>query len=261
MAQLMHNLPKVKPGEIRFTPSDNRLMESAPYANTIADPPNWFKRIGKTQGSLRRCAGTIDLLSAGVTLPMWTNYRFRPDGRGGWETGGDDFAPQAGINTVQGFAFESTGQCPMTDVRKIETGHYPKIVNPWRFETAPGWSTLMLPLYWEPNENYSVIPAIVHTDYYHLMNIVLNITGDSGFSIKYGTPIVQLIPFKRDSDFTKVLFNDESHFKYVATTGFGMGHVAPHDGTAGPYRRNRVAVDKALEKEKINIVQKILRRK
>lgn len=257
----MNSHPKVKPGEIRFTPSDNRLMESAPYANTIADPPSWFKRIGKTQGSLRRCAGTIDLLSAGVTLPMWTNYRFRPDGRGMWETGGDDFSPQAGINAVQGFAFESTGQCPMTDVRKVETSQYPKIVNPWRFETAPGWSTLMLPLYWEPNENYSVIPAIVHTDYYHLMNIVLNITGDSSFSIKYGTPIVQLIPFKRDSDFTKVLFNDESHFKYVSTTGFGMGHVAPHDGTAGPYRRNRIAVDKSLEQESINIVQKILRRK
>ena len=246
----MQKLPKVKPGTIRFTPSDNRLMESPPYVNTITDPPSWFRRISKGQGSVRKCAGTIDLLAAGVTLPMWTNYRFRPDGRGAWETGGDDFTPQAGINAVQGFSYESTGQCPMTDMRKIETGQYPKIVNPWRFETAPGWSTLLLPLYWEPNENYSVVPAIVHTDFYHLMNIVLNITGDSAFTIKYGTPIAQLIPFKRDTDFTNIDFNDESYFKYVSTTGFGMGHVAPHDGTAGPYRREKIRVDGELEQQK-----------
>lgn len=260
----MKKLPKVKPGTIRFTPSDNRLMESPPFVNTITNPPTWFQRIKKGEGSLRKCAGTIDLLAAGVTLPMWTNYRFRPNPQGGWETGGDDFSPQAGVNAVMGFNFDSTGRCPMTDIRKIENGQYPKIVNPWRFETAPGWSTLLLPMYWEPNENYSVIPAIVHTDFYHLANIVLNITGDSPFTIKYGTPIAQLIPFKRDSDFAEIEFNDESHFKYVASTGFGMGHVAPHDGTAGPYRRHKLVVDKALQDSVVpstSLIEKILKRR
>jgi len=260
----MKKLPKVKPGNIRFTPSDNRLMESPPFVNAITNPPTWFQRIKKGEGSLRKCAGTIDLLAAGVTLPMWTNYRFRPNPQGGWETGGDDFSPQAGVNAVMGFNFDSTGQCPMTDIRKIENGQYPKIVNPWRFETAPGWSTLLLPMYWEPNENYSVIPAIVHTDFYHLANIVLNITGDSPFTIKYGTPIAQFIPFKRDSDFTEIEFNDESHFKYVASTGFGMGHVAPHDGTAGPYRRHKLVVDKALQDSIIpstSFIKKIINRR
>jgi hypothetical protein len=260
MESKMKKMPPVNPGTIRFTPSDNRLMDSSPFVNTVANAPSWFKRIGKGQGSIRKCAGTIDLLSAGVTLPMWTNYRFRPGEGGSWETAGDDFSPPANINAIQGFGFDSTGQCPMTDIRKIEHGQYPKIVNPWRFETAPGWSTLMLPLYWEPNENYSVVPAIVHTDFYHLMNIVLNITGDSAFSIKYGTPIAQLIPFKRDSDFNQIEFTDESYFKYVSTTGFGMGHVVPHDGTAGPYRREKIKVDKMIE-ENQSLKSKIFRKK
>jgi hypothetical protein len=259
----MKKLPPVKPGSIRFTPIDNRLMEAPPYVNTITEPPSWMKRIGKHQGSVRKCAGTIDLLAAGVTLPMWTNYRFRPDGKGSWEMGGDDFSPPAGVNSVSGFHYQSTGECPMTQVRKIETGQYPKMVNPWRFETAPGWSTLLLPLYWEPNEDYSVVPAIVHTDFYHLANIVINIIGDRPFSIRQGTPIAQLIPFKRDTDFTNIEFNDEEYFKYVATTGFGMGHVAPHDGTAGPYRRHRISVDKALAEcpQQRGIIDKLLRRK
>lgn len=258
----MKKLPPVKPGVIRFTPSDNRLMEAPPFVNTITEPPSWMKKIGKHMGSVRKCAGTIDLLAAGVTLPMWTNYRFRPDGRGAWEGVGDDFSPPAGINSLNGFHYESTGECPMTSIRKIETGQYPKLVNPWRFETAPGWSTLLLPLYWEPNEDYSVIPAIVHTDFYHLANIVINPIGDRPFSIRQGTHMCQLIPFKRDTDFQEIEFNDESYFKYVATTGFGMGHVAPSEGTAGPYRRNRVIVDKALagKTDERGIIDRLLRR-
>jgi hypothetical protein len=245
----MKKLPKVKPGVIRFTPVDNRLMESPPTVNSVSQPPQWFKQIGKHQGSLRKCAGTIDFLSAGVTLPAWTNFRFRPDGGGGWETGADEFSPEAGIASISGFAYGSTGECPMTSVRKLETGQYPKIVNPWRMETAPGWSTMILPVYWEPNENYTVVPAVVHTDFYHLANVVLNITTDRAFGIKHGTPLVQLVPFKRNEDFEKIDFNDESYFKYVSTTGFGMGHVAPFDGTAAPYRRERIRVDKQLSEE------------
>ncbi len=108
-----------------------------------------------------------------------------------------------------------------------------------------------------------MVPAIVHTDFYHLANIVINIIGDRPFSIRQGTPIAQLIPFKRDTDFTNIEFNDEEYFKYVATTGFGMGHVAPHDGTAGPYRRHRISVDKALAEcpQQRGIIDKLLRRK
>jgi hypothetical protein len=255
MEPKMRKRTKVKPGEIRFTPIDNRLMESAPFANEVTNLPAWFRRIGKEGASIRRCAGTIDLLAAGVTLPMWTNYRFREDGRGAWETGSDDFYPPAvvggqptQIGQAQGFSHSSTGECPMTSVRKLETGQYPKLVNPWRMETAPGWSTLMIPCYWEPSEDYTIVPAIVHTDYYHAMNVVLNIIGDRPFMIKQGTPIAQLIPFKRDSDFSKVLFSDESEFKYVASTGFGMGFVSPKE-TGAPYRRERIKVDHELQQQ------------
>lgn len=226
-------------------------MESAPVANSVSSLPLWFKKIGKQEGSLRRCAGTIDLLAAGVTLPAWTNFRFRPSADGTqWEHMADDFHPQAGINNLAGFSYESTGSCPMTDIRKIEKGHYPKLVNPWRMKTAPGWSTLMIPVYWEPNENYTVVPAIVNTDTYNLMNVVLNLTSDSPFEIPFGTPLAQLIPFKRNSDFAEIIFADESEFKYYATRGFGMGHVSPNGSTSAHYRRFNIKNDKDMQDKK-----------
>ena len=86
-------------------------MESAPFANNLTNMPNWFKSVRKEGRALRRCAGTIDLLAAGVTLPMWTNYRFRPDNNGAWETGSDDLYPSAvtgGVPTSVGQATDLT---------------------------------------------------------------------------------------------------------------------------------------------------------
>lgn len=260
MELILKKTKKLQPGEIRFTPMDNRLMEMPPFINTVTNSPSWFKRIGKSQGSLRACAGTIDLLSAGATLPMWTNYYFRLDPTGkDWEMASDDMSPEANINRVSAFSHGSTGSCPITSVRAVETGSYPKLVNPWRIETAPGWSSLIVPIYWEPNLNYDVVPAIVHTDFYHTANIVLNIKTDLEFMIKFGTPMVQIIPFKRSGDFEKIYFRDESDFKYVATRGFGMGHISPRAHTAAPYRRQRIIIDNELqEKENKSFIKKIL---
>lgn len=256
----MNNVKKVKPGEIRFTPIDNRLLEMPPTVNSVSNPPSWFRIIKKNKGSLRSCAGTIDFLAAGVTLPSWTNFYFRIDASGkDWEIAADEMSPPSGVSIVQAFLYESTGKCPMTSVREVETGIYPKLVNPWRMETAPGWSTLILPTYWEPNPNYDVVPSIVHTDFYHTANVVLNIKTDQEFSIKYGTPLVQMIPFKRNKDFEKITFRDESDFKYVATRGFGMGHISPRSHTAAPYRRERMVVDeKVLQQENKSILKKML---
>lgn len=253
----MNKQEKVKPGEIRITPLDNRLNEMPPYKNSVETQRPWFKRIHKGEGSLRRCAGINDYFSTGITIPAWTNYKFRPGIEGEWETRADNFGFQVennDISVIQGFPYESTGECPVTSMRSSEFSHagFPKIVNPWKIETAPGWSVLFLPVLWEPNPNYTVMPAIVHTDFYHTANIVLNITSDKEFSIKYGTPLAHLVPFERKNNVSKVILGDESTYKYVANKGFGFGHIMPAEGTAAPYRRERIRVDKALEEENAN---------
>ena len=78
------------------------------------------------------------------------------------------------------------------------------------------------------------------------MNVVLNITGDSPFEIPFNTPLAQLIPFKRNSDFGEIIFEDESNFKYYATRGFGMGNVSPTGSTSAHYRRYSIKHDKEL---------------
>jgi hypothetical protein len=245
----MKNKKPVKPGSIRITPEDNRLMEMPPYLNTQITMPRWYKAMRKTAG-LKRCAGVNDYLSTGVTIPMWSNLYFRPNPESGWESRIENMDPPLYNLNVQGFSADDTPGCPVMDVRKLENMQYPKIINPWRFETAPGWSSLILPISWEPNRNYDVLPAVVHTDFYHVMNIVLNITTNVDFMIPYGTPMVQIIPFERKNGLSSIDFEDESMFKYVASGGFGSGQIIPSTGTAAPYRRTKHKTDIALQEKK-----------
>ena len=111
------------------------------------------------------------------------------------------------------------------------------------------------------NKNYDILPAVVHTDFYHTANIVLNIKADSPFSIKWGTPLVHLVPFERKTNIDKLIIADESVFKYVASVGFGSGHITPFEGTAAPYRRQRIVIDNELSKNSsTGIISKILRK-
>lgn len=74
-----------------------------------------------------------------------------------------------------------------------------KYNNPWRIKTPKGYSCYFRPpalhdLPWE------VIPAIVDTDVYHSINFpfIWKDNTEPQIHIKKGTPIMQIIPFKRE---------------------------------------------------------------
>jgi hypothetical protein len=77
---------------------------------------------------------------------------------------------------------------------------YPKFQNQWSIETPPGYSCLFItPLH--RDLPFTILPGIVDTDKYtNPVNFpfILNDAGWEGM-IEAGTPIAQVIPFKRDS--------------------------------------------------------------
>lgn len=241
------DIPKPKPGEITIVGWDNRLYEIPPYVNTGKKIPSWFKTLPAIPGSLRRCAGVGDYLQTGITIPMWTNIFFEPslNDQRKWNMKSDRLY-NSNEFPIEGFSFQQTGKCPITDVREVEDSYYPKLVNPFMLITHPGWSCLYLPASYEPRKEYDVLPAIVHTDFYHTANIVLNIRTDRPFKIEAGTPMVHVIPFERKNDFEHISFLDSSNFGLVHGRGLGDGHLQPNtevSGTSAPYRRTLKKVD------------------
>lgn len=248
----INRLKKVKPGNLRITVIDNRFYNDAPYLNSKVNLPNWFRRIHKGNNSVRSCSGISDFLEFGITITAWTTFRFRPNiSAGTWEVSADVMNPGIDFPMASGFSFLQTGSCPMTESRKIENMSYPKLITPWRIQTAPGWSSLMLPIFYDQSDDYSVLPAIINTDYYQVANIVLNVKTDSEFVIKQGTPLVHMIPVQRKTKVNNIEYIDESFFKYASTNMYMTGGTTPINGGTGiAYRKAAKIVDSAIDDKK-----------
>ena len=171
--------------------------------------PEWYKKInsyvnnekkpdgnGKTTATVKKCIPVFDALTAGYLIFSYTDlYVSKKEGQLWYEW-------------------------PSTDILTFHTGletkdyplsngmNFPKWVNPWSIKTAPGYSCLFVnPFHRE--SNFTILPGVVDTDVYTApvnFPFVMNDTEWEGL-IPAGTPIAQVIPFKRDS-FKMILGNE-----------------------------------------------------
>lgn len=241
------DIPKPRRGEIVIIPRDNRLLDIPPYLAS-SKLPYWWADLPKSKMSLRRCQGTYDFISAGIIIPLWSDIIIRPDiHKSNFDVAlnnyGDSFRFYA-----ESFKSSNTVGCPMTMGNKIPTGSHPKIVSPYRYYTPKGVSMLSLPVYHDPNPNYSIMPGIVHTDFYNQIHIVINVLTDKEFTIPAGTPIQHLIPFHRGFDFKRIVWGNESMAKFTEGTGMGLGSLSVPDDSH-LYRRLQKKNDLEIEEE------------
>ena len=79
-----------------------------------------------------------------------------------------------------------------------------KILSPWIITTPPGYSCLFVPPLNNRDDRFEIVAGIVDTDTYpYSVNFPFVLNGDKYKTlktiIKRGTPIAQVIPFKRSS--------------------------------------------------------------
>lgn len=240
--------PKPKKNEVVIVPNDNRILEITPYLGQDS-LPSWWKKLPVKSMSLRRCNGTFDYLQYGFIIPMWTDVTIRPDASGQkfeYKLGsfGDDYS-----FLVQGFQSPSAEGCPFGENRKLQDFNYPKLVTPWRFFTPKGISLMSLPILHEPNPNYTIMPGMVHTDFYNQIHIVLSVLTDKEFTIPAGTPMQHMIPIKRSANPKKLVFGNESMYRFHIGNGMGQGSLSTPDNSQ-LYRKLRSQNDEEAEKKR-----------
>lgn len=77
--------------------------------------------------------------------------------------------------------------------------HYFKIAQPWMIKTPPGYSCLITQPFYELEERYQLLPAIVDTDQHDLLvELPGYLTSEKEVKIESGAPLIQVIPFKRE---------------------------------------------------------------
>lgn len=181
---------------------EEHLMGVIPNpVSSLRAAPNYFKRIKPQSeshpgtGTVKRCVPFLDALSSGFIIPLWADmYLFAKNGDLSVE-----FPPNFPMP-------ESLGSHPITQIPDHPMSKKPygniqlKFLNPWIIETDPGVSCLFTSPLNHMEGRFKLFDGVVDTDtYYNNINFPFIWTGGDGeFLIQKGTPLVQVIPFKRD---------------------------------------------------------------
>lgn len=249
IAQFKSDIPKPKRNEVVFIPRDNRVVETPPYIAS-EQLPSWWKDLPKGPRSIRRCQASYDFVSYGVIIPSWTDFYIRPNpSHTNYEFRSESFADSPNTFNIDIFPESSVSGCPLGSAKGIENSDYIKLVNPWHCRTAPGTSILIMPIVHEFNKQFIVMPGIVNCDYYNQINIVIVPLTKEEIKIPAGQPLAHLIPIRRDADFKKIIFGNESMYKFMAGNGLGVGCIAQQDNSQ-IYRKKQKEYDEMSKKRR-----------
>ena len=162
--------------------------------------PDYFKAIKPqvdnipANGTVKRCIPFLDALSEGFIIPLWADVRVLA--KGGELT--VDFPTNFPLQSLGSHAYEQIPNHPMAS--KLYGKLALKFMNPWVIETEAGYSCLFTSPLNHMETRFKILDGIVDTDsYYQQVNFPFLWTGGDGeFFIKKGTPLVQVIPIKRE---------------------------------------------------------------
>jgi hypothetical protein len=172
--------------------------------------PDWYKETdsymglkkqpdgqGSTSATIKRCMPVFDAINSGYILvthtDIWVSQKEEEISDGSVEK--NTLYEWPSMNPIE---FHPKNQAPLYPK---QVGRFiPKWMNPWGIKTPPGYSTLFIsPIH--RNNPFVAFEAIVDTDKYTApVNIVFTLS-DPEFEglVPAGTPIVQVIPFKREN--------------------------------------------------------------
>jgi hypothetical protein len=203
--------------KIKFTPHvDTDAIYSAKPEASIKHLPSWYKRKkptfnnepvkimpnGTSNITVKWCNPFGDALSAGYYILL--NYdlqvtKSEGDSHFVWKTGGSDFVSTHSVEQV----------APELIPKGFNNQPY-KFLNNWRVTTPKGWSCIFTHPLNRPELPFHSLAGVVETDRYNLpVNFPFLIRDDFEGVIESGTPIIQIIPFKRASWISAVLRYDE----------------------------------------------------
>lgn len=202
-------LKKVTYKNITFIKTVDVLDEFAPIpAKKIL--PEWYKKTnsymegkkkpngkGRTTGTIKKCVPVFDAITSGYIITTYADiYVSNQEGKD--SSGSTKLFPYYEWTSSESIQFHPEWQANKHP--KFQDIPYPKFMNPWGIKTPKGYSCLFVPPM-HRSTPFNILPGIVDTDEYIApVNFPFMLT-DNNFEglIPAGTPVAQVIPFKRDS--------------------------------------------------------------
>ena len=169
--------------------------------------------------SFKKCTPLLDGMSAGYIIPLWTDVMIEQENGESlifWKTKTDVFE------------IHGIGSRKIVSPLGYEQKVY-KYKNCWIPQTPKGYSSLIISPLGHNDLPFKAVPAIVDTDSSTLELIFpMWVKTDFEGIVEKGTPMVQIIPFKRDGwDSTFDYYEDGEYYNVVEEKNFNstmIGH-------------------------------------
>jgi hypothetical protein len=187
----------------------------APPVPAKAHLPDWFRKlpavsrdhVSTTNNGLtvKRCMPFLDAMTTGWLLTLAATVRLEITQSGTVVNAGWEFdrvmVSNHGAHQVSGNPKEPRPPC--------------KFHNYWSIRTAPGWSCLFVPPLNRPSQPFECVSGIVDTDtYFADIHLPFFASAPDGiYTIEKGTPLVQVIPVRRDATVSEAEIRAESELE------------------------------------------------
>jgi len=150
--------------------------------------------------TLKTCVPVQDYMISGYMIPLWLELITERTDKGinfTWKNGDQDV-----IGSHSGFQIENS---PLE--KHLEGNTLYKLNSPWSIRTPKGYSCLFFSPFYHDTP-FKILPGIVDTDTYHHPNFPFVYCGTGEKTLhQIGTPIVQLLPIKREPWLHEVIEN------------------------------------------------------
>lgn len=166
--------------------------------------PQWYKDTKSFidtelfPGTIKKCMPVFDSLTSGYIIPSPCDVivkQVQVDNQ--MQT----TKPEYLFKDFDIIQFHSIDQAPNYPSSFQHKETYPKWNNPWAIKTPPGYSVMIM----QPTHRdsvFTIFPGVVDTDVYNApiqFPFMLNDPNSFEGLIPAGTPIAQIVPFKRDN--------------------------------------------------------------
>jgi hypothetical protein len=167
--------------------------------------PDWWKHTpykegvstltSQYEGNIKTCPSFIDYFKIGYVVPAWCDVILGYDKETEeWNTRSSNVV----FNFHGGDPSQTVEVMPYSFQNKKALFAF-KGISPWRIITDPGYSIMVLPLFFNFNQDFSIVPGIIDTDIHHRVNPdIMYHSDEKEVEIKRGQPLYHLLPFKRE---------------------------------------------------------------
>lgn len=214
---------------IKFIATNKQILEivEKPYpASKVL--PEWYKsmpiyttgekgvnQLGEPNGTVRKCMPFLDAITAGYHIPLHSDI---------WVDNENDHPTFKATRVTSNFI--STHDIEQYYTYPFGADYYPqafKFTHEWVVETPKGWSCMFIHPIYHDDLPFKSLTSIVDTDRFPaVVSIIFFLKKNFRGIIPKGSPITQVIPFKREKFVAEYKADDGSYINkwYKAATSF-----------------------------------------